>query len=302
MLRATLRMAGATVASALLAACGIAEQVRDEPWRMWQTPTNRYMVLFDERYGAGMRRFYRKDYDGAIICFGQAYDAAERLKLEGEKGGSPLTLARSMMWNALRGLGMAHEGRREPAEAESYRKQALELSPSIRGPDSQFVGHSLSDLAVGYLQQGRYEEALPPLQRAARIFEAAGNRFDLAVVLDNIGHVHAGQGQTAEAEASFGRALATTEAAMGRKTGPGDRGWFQRILHMKDYVAALRKSGSGEADRLDARLRELISEERKHTAALRERGRADDADVRETRLRDILSPSPIHRRSGDKAV
>ena len=131
---------------------------------------------------------------------------------------------------------------------------------------------------------------MPLHERAGRIFEEAGNRFDLAVVLNHIGHVHAAQGRTADAETFFGRALGTTEEAMGRNRGPDHPGWFQRILHIKDYAATVRKSGrAGEADRLDARLKELISEERKHAAAVRERGQADAAGFRETRLADILS-------------
>lgn len=257
---------------------------------MGMTPTNRYIALFDEHYKAGMRWFYRKDFDSAILSFRQAYDAAERLKLEQEKRGFPLSLALSQMSNALRGLGTAHSEQRKYAEAEAYYRRALEIRESLHGPNHRNVADFLNDLAVNYRKQGRYDEAMPLLERAARIFEEAGNRFDLAVVLNNIGHVHAGQGRLADAEAFFRRALATTEEAMGRNPGPDHPGWFQRILQIKDYAAALRKSGrAGEADRLDARLKELIGEERKHAAALRERGQADSAGFRETRLGDILS-------------
>jgi hypothetical protein len=76
-----------------------------------------------------------------------------------------------------------------------------------------------------------------------QITEKAGNRFDLAVMLDNIGHVRAAQERTADAEAFFGRALATTEEAMGRNTRPEDPGWFQQLLHIKDYSVVLQKSG-----------------------------------------------------------
>jgi tetratricopeptide (TPR) repeat protein len=282
---------GVTFACTLLAACGAAEQmteqVRKEPWRMVMTPSNRYMALFDEHYNAGMRWFYRKDFDSAIFSFRQAYAAAERLKLEQEKSGGPLTLALSMMSNALRGLGIAHSEQRKYAEAESYHRRALEIRESLHGPG---VAHFLNDLAVNYRKQGRYGEAMPLHERAARIFEKAGNRFELAVVLNNIGHLQDGQGRNADAETFFGRALGTTEEAMGHNRGPDHPGWFQRILHIKDYAAAVRKSGrGGEADRLDARLKELISEERKHAAALRERGQADAAGFRETRLADVLS-------------
>jgi tetratricopeptide (TPR) repeat protein len=285
-----LQRLGATFACALLAACGMAEQVREEPWRMGMTPTNRYIALFDEHYKAGMRWFYRKDFDSAILSFRQAYDAAERLKLEQEKRGGPLSLALSQMSNALRGLGTAHSSQRQYAEAESYYRRALEIRASLHGPNSRHVAHFLNDLALNYREQRRYDEAMPLLERAARIFEEAGNRFDLAVVLNNIGRVHAGQGRNADAETFFGRALGTTEEAMGRNRGPDHPGWFQRIRHIKDYAAAVRKSGrAGEADRLDAPLKQLTSEERKHAAALRERGQADSAGFRETRLRDILS-------------
>lgn len=257
---------------------------------MGMTPTNRYMALFDEHYKAGMRWFYRKDFDSAILSFKQAYDAAERLKLEQEKRGGPLPLALSQMSNALRGLGTAHSEQRKYAEAEAYYKRALEIREGLHGPNSRQVGDFLNDLAFNYRKQGRYDEAIPLLERAARIFEEAGNRFDLAVVLNNIGHVHDGQGRNADAETFFGRALGTTEEAMGRNRGPDHPGWFQRIKQIKDYAAALRKSGpAGEADRLDAQLKELTGEESKHAAALRERGQAESAGLRETRLRDILS-------------
>jgi tetratricopeptide (TPR) repeat protein len=282
-----LQRLGATFACVLLAACGIAEQVREEPWRMWQTPLNRYLYLYDVHYQAGMRWFYRKDFDSAILSFQQAYDAVERLKLEQEKRGSASPLALSEMSNALRGLGIAHSEQRKYAQAEAYHKRALEIRESLHGPG---VAHFLNDLAVNYRKQGRYGEAMPLHERAARIFEEAGNRFDLAVVLNHIGHVHAGQARNADAETFFGRALRTTEEAMGRNREPDHAGWFQRILHIKDYAAALRKSGrAGEADRLDAQLNELIHEERKHAAALRERGQADAAGFRATRLGNILS-------------
>lgn len=255
-----LRGLGVTFACALLAACGMAEQVREEPWRLGQTPLNRYLYLYDEHYKAGMRWFYRKDFDSAILSFKQAYDAAEHLKLEQEKRGSASPLALSEMSNALRALGIAHSEQRKYAEAEAYHKRALEIRESLHGPASRQVGDFLNDLAFNYRKQGRYGEAMALAERAARILEEAGNRFDLAVVLNNIGHVHDGQGRLADAEAFFRRALATTEEAMGRNRGPDHPGWFQRIKQIKDYVVALR-----------------------------ERGRADSAGFRETRLRDILS-------------
>jgi tetratricopeptide (TPR) repeat protein len=285
-----LRRTAVTFACVLLAGCGVAEQVREEPWRMVQTPLNRYLYLYDVHYKAGMRWFYRKDFESAIVSFKQAYDAAERLKLEQEKRGSASPLALSEMSNALRALGISHSEQRKYTEAEAYHKRALEIRESLHGPNSRQVGDFLNDLAFNYRKQGRYGEAMPLAERAARILEEAGNRFDLAVVLNNIGHVHAGQERNADAETFFGRALRTTEEAMGRNRGPDHPGWFQRIKQIKDYAAALRKSGrAGEADPLDAQLKELIGEERKHAAALRERGQADAAGFRETRLGDILS-------------
>ena len=56
---------------------------------MGQTPLNRYLYLYDVHYKAGMRWFYRKDFDSAILSFQQAYDAAERLKLEQESAALP---------------------------------------------------------------------------------------------------------------------------------------------------------------------------------------------------------------------
>lgn len=281
-------------ACGLLAACAtaeqMAEQVRREPWRLAMTPANRYIVMFDENYNNGLRWFYRKDFDSAILAFTQAYDAAQRLKLEQDRSGGPTTLALSQMSNALRGLGIAHTEQRKYAQAEAHYKRALAIRESLHGPDGRQVGDFLNDLAVNYRKQARYAEAMPLLERAARIFEGAGNRFDLAVVLDNIGHVHAGQGRNADAEMFFGRALATTEDAMGRDRGPGNPGWFQRMRHLKDYAAALRTSGrAAEADQLDGRLKELVGEERAYAAALRERGQTDAAELRDMRLANIVS-------------
>lgn len=286
--------AAATFACLMLAACAateqMADQVRKEPWRLGMTPASRYLAQFDTHYSAGMRWFQREDYDSAIISFRQAYDAAERLKLEQEKSGRPQALALSQMSNALRGLGTAHSEQRQYSEAEAYYKRALEIREGLHGPDGMQVAASLNDLALVYRKEGRYDEALPMFERAARIFEATGNRFDLAVVLNNVGHVRAGQRRDAEAEASFGRALTTTEEAMGRNRGPNHPGWFQRILQIKDYTAALRKSGSAaQAYRLDAQLQDLVGEERKHAAALRGRGQADAASFREARLARTLS-------------
>src|SRR6185436_9295235 len=148
-------------------------------------------------------------------------------------------------------------------------RRALELREAVHGAESAYAADLLNDLAVLYRRQARYDEAMPLLERAVRNLDAAGKerRFDLAVAQNNIGHVHAGRGRAAEADAAFQRALAITEEAMGRSQRPENPGWFQRILRLKDCAASARSSGrAADAERLDARLRELVGSERKFIA------------------------------------
>ena len=184
-----------------------------------------------------------------------------------------ITSSRAAEARALRQLGEAHTRRRDHAGAASYRKRALEIRERENGPKSLYAADLLNDLGYDYRMQGRYEDALSSLERAVRIFEEEEQKPRQAIALNEIGHVYDAQGRLAEAESFFRRALTLTEEAVGRDPEPEHPGFRQNMLPLKDYAAAVRKSGKAdEADHLDARLASMNRMVDEYIASLRKRG------------------------------
>ena len=68
-------------------------------------------------------------------------------------------------------------------------------------------GHSLNNLAIRAIFEGRWDDTQPLLTRAAGLFEQIGDAASLAAALYNQGDVLVRQGRSAEAEPLFERAL-----------------------------------------------------------------------------------------------
>jgi tetratricopeptide (TPR) repeat protein len=218
----------------------------------------------------------RKDFDGAIAAYGSALDLVERYQRASEASGyHPSRAAEALI---LAKLANAYSGRGAYAEAASYRQRALEIRERENGPTSLYVADLLNDLGYEYRRQGRYAEARSCLERAAGIFEGEGQKPRQAMAVNNIGHVDDAQGRLAEAESAFQRALALTEEAIGQNPQPGHAGFRQNMLHLRDYAAAVRKSGKLDAaDRLDTRLAAMKRRVDEYIASLRTRGLEEQA-------------------------
>lgn len=284
-----------TFAAALLAGCAhideMRELVREEPWRMYQTPLQRFTNIYDDGIRAGNRHLYLKDYEAALSSFQQAHDAADRLRLEREKTGARGGDPWYQMSTALRGMGNAHDGLRDFRQAEALYKRALELRESTGGSNNLAIANVLDDLGNNLRRQGRYGEALLVLEHAAGIYEERDLPHDYALVLGDIGKVHAGQGRVAEAEGYARRALETTEEAMRRPHRNPAALLNQRILHLRQYATAVRSSGrAAEADRLNLEAEALVRQQREHIASMHVRGeRGDEIEWLERRLAEALS-------------
>lgn len=83
------------------------------------------------------------------------------------------------------------------------------IAEQQQGPDHPDVATSLNNLGRLYQHAGRFEEALPPLQRALTIREKhdGPDALSVASTLTNLGGVFDSQGDAASAEPYFTRAL-----------------------------------------------------------------------------------------------
>lgn len=83
------------------------------------------------------------------------------------------------------------------------------LAEQQHGPEHLDVATSLNNLGRLYQHAGRFEEALPPLQRALTIREKhdGPGALSVASTLTNLGGVYDSQGDAASAEPYFFRAL-----------------------------------------------------------------------------------------------
>jgi predicted ATPase/DNA-binding XRE family transcriptional regulator len=76
-----------------------------------------------------------------------------------------------------------------------------------RGDDVRGLGDALKQLALGYVQMGRYAEALAPNARAIEIFRSCGDRRNLANGLDMAATIALARGERSAAREAYAEAL-----------------------------------------------------------------------------------------------
>jgi tetratricopeptide (TPR) repeat protein len=91
----------------------------------------------------------------------------------------------------------------------------MEILEKILGPDHPDVANFLSNLAIMYQNQRRYQYAEPLYKRSLAILERAlgPNHPDIATALNNFAVLYHVQGRDTEAEPLFKRAVAIREKA-----------------------------------------------------------------------------------------
>ena len=108
----------------------------------------------------------------------------------------------------LNRLSFMHFLQYDYVQASHYALLALEALPE-QAPPPDMQATSLTYLGLSAWTQGRYDEALVPLQEALAFFEQTGSdRYGLARCLNSLGLVHLERGQFNQAETCFARSLA----------------------------------------------------------------------------------------------
>ena len=130
------------------------------------------------------------------------FDRAVRLL----EGGHPATVLR--LASALTGLGDAEIRTQRYDAAERTLDRALVLRETALGPRHRLVAQTLERKAYLFLQTGAYRDARPILERALRILETeAPVHADTAALLDTLGTLSWFEGDIADAERFYRRAL-----------------------------------------------------------------------------------------------
>ena len=103
------------------------------------------------------------------------------------------------------------------AIVEPLFQRALAIREKVLYPGHPDLATSLSDLAILYWTQSKYEQAEPLFQRAISISEKVlgSDHLDLAKRLNGLGILYVDQGKYEQAEPLFQRALAISEKALG---------------------------------------------------------------------------------------
>ncbi len=247
---------------------------------------------------AGNEAYGRWEVDGAahelenaIGHYKQAEEAAQGMKrVAHPKSKSHQDMADEDLATALKNLGSAHLDLRRLPEAEHYLKKALKVRERVMGPKHPRAADVAHDLATVYRFQGRMDEALPLYDRAAQIYEMSRDRSGMALAYHSQGHVHEARGRIAEAESTFGMALATTQSILGPDPAPRHPGYLSLIHHLRHYAVITRKAGRAkEADRYDAIVVDMVRQIKVDINSLRKGGRDADAKKLERRLESIMT-------------
>lgn len=115
---------------------------------------------------------------------------------------------RQSVTRVLNRLSFMHFLQYDYVQASNYALLALEALPE-QSPPPDMQATSLTYLGLSAWTQGRYDEALVPLQEALAFFEQTGNdRYGLARCLNSLGLVHLERGQFDQAATCFARSLA----------------------------------------------------------------------------------------------
>jgi DNA-binding SARP family transcriptional activator len=153
----------------------------------------RLAVLAERR---GQVHTFVADYQAAGAAFAQARQLWA--DLEDRQG-----VAR-----ALNRLSFMHFLQYDYAQASHYAQLALAALPE-QAPTPDLQGTSLTYLGLSAWSEGRYDDAMIPLQEALAFFELIGtDLYGLARCLNSLGLVHLERGEFEEAASCFARSLA----------------------------------------------------------------------------------------------
>jgi tetratricopeptide (TPR) repeat protein len=119
-------------------------------------------------------------------------------------------------------LGTAAYLLRDSPAAEKYWRQALAVDERILGPAHPDIGVILNNLARVLVEQRKFEQAIPLLNRSANIYLAqqSDTHDDLAFVFSNLALAQEGSGRVSEAAESFARALRAAQVHNNRLVAP----------------------------------------------------------------------------------
>ena len=114
-------------------------------------------------------------------------------------------------------MGQAIDGwRRQQAETLlEVIEQLVEEGEPFLSPGSEPYGRYLLWSARSLKQDLRWQEAQDALEKAAQVFERMGNQGDYATTLNNLAALYQAQGNYAQAEPLYQRALAIYEQVLG---------------------------------------------------------------------------------------
>lgn len=115
------------------------------------------------------------------------------------------------MAEAVAGLGFAHLRAGEAKQAETHLRRAVEIAVRVRGEQSPHAAGHRFALARSLAAQDRGDEAIALLKAASSAFEAAADRRR-APAEAALGSLLRDEGELAEAEAAFARALKAQQA------------------------------------------------------------------------------------------
>src|SRR3989440_2742125 len=94
-------------------------------------------------------------------------------------------------------------------------EQLVEEGEPFLSAGSEPYGHYLLGSARSLEQDLRWQEAQAALEKAAHVFEQGGNQVDYSAALNNLAELYRAQGNYAQAEALYQRALAMREQVLG---------------------------------------------------------------------------------------
>lgn len=240
------RFAAAALLALSLAGCAAFQSSREQESRARGK-------LWAEYNNSAVRAVEIGEFARAVELYNRALEIVGQEKRDSPRRAVDLSIAFT-----LKNRAYARHLQGDDAAAEADYRQALTIRESVLPEDSLEIADVLNDLGAVIRQRGRPAEARPLLERAVRIYAAAGERPRLAIALANLGHVNAAQGRSLEAEVFFRRALLQTEAAVGAEPRSGHPGFGQLLLHLREYAAALRATGQeAEAAGIDQRINAL---------------------------------------------